>query len=668
MDSVPCRYNGVVSTDTTITTNVNMYEGSDKIKLTDISIADKDGLEVTPTCSGKGTKDGKVEVVLPVGTVLSKDRYNIKIELQSTDSKNTTQTKQLNLTINVVKAGQDGTPGKDSYTADLDNEMDSIALTSDGKAYNITDSIKTNIWVSKGNTKVALKRITVGTIQLQSGVSNDVGNNFNCTYKNNNSVYELTFIPKNTSTTINTKNSFPISLQYNDENGNELTSNLNFTINGIKAAKDGQDGQDGESPILYRLVPSVKQVVIDKDGKYSVDEITCNITKTVNGTTVNTTESGITINCYKDGATTATILTPGTGKIKTNSFSHELKLELVMGGQVHDVETISLVSDGLTAKPNLLRNTNFDVVDSKKGLLYYNYTNGVNIIQEGFNGYNVASKSLAGRSLEQMITLEPGKSYALSGYAKNNHVEGELYNTQCSGWLIQKAPTSTEDKDYIHKEELDFGLYEDGKKRNGVFYTFWGGSPVVTDSIGKRGTPNLIFGPTPEWEFKTITFKYKGTIKKDVMITTLYQWSQHDTNTGAGTTQSSSYIAAFKLEEGEVATPYIKHMDDYKSPLKSTVFKRSNGNPETPSGGDYNNPIPEGWSDGIPSTGTGAIWSSTNTFYATGVSTGWSTPQIMADSAEFDVCYSYSSTKPSAPTSHGTQNGSIRIIKNGGLL
>lgn len=46
-----------------------------------------------------------------------------------------------------------------------------------------------------------------------------------------------------------------------------------------------------------------------------------------------------------------------------------------------------------------------------------------------------------------------------------------------------------------------------------------------------------------------------------------------------------------------------KDGDDGISPntsFKSIVFKRINQKPETPNGGSYSNPVPSGWSDGIP--------------------------------------------------------------------
>ena len=95
------------------------------------------------------------------------------------------------------------------------------------------------------------------------------------------------------------------------------------------------------------------------------------------------------------------------------------------------------------------------------------------------------------------------------------------------------------------------------------------------------------------------------------------------------------------------------------SQFTSFAFIRSKTKPSTPSGGTYENPIPNGWSDGIPE-GTDPVWFSTRVFNSDNSIAGrWSTPTLLTDSASMDVCYSNSNTRPDAPTTHGIQNNSI---------
>ena len=63
--------------------------------------------------------------------------------------------------------------------------------------------------------------------------------------------------------------------------------------------------------------------------------------------------------------------------------------------------------------------------------------------------------------------------------------------------------------------------------------------------------------------------------------------------------------------------------------FQSTVFQRSPTAPATPSGGTYANPVPAGWSDGVPS-GTAPVWMSSR-WFGTGMGDTWSVPALMVD-------------------------------------
>lgn len=97
----------------------------------------------------------------------------------------------------------------------------------------------------------------------------------------------------------------------------------------------------------------------------------------------------------------------------------------------------------------------------------------------------------------------------------------------------------------------------------------------------------------------------------------------------------------------------------------STVFCRKASQPDTPIGGSYSSPVPDGWSDGIPQLDeeSNPIWESHRRFTNDGnvpQDDEWTTPKLMMDSADFDCCYSsYSAGTPSAPTTHGEQSSEI---------
>lgn len=80
------------------------------------------------------------------------------------------------------------------------------------------------------------------------------------------------------------------------------------------------------------------------------------------------------------------------------------------------------------------------------------------------------------------------------------------------------------------------------------------------------------------------------------------------------------------------------------SSFVSFVFKRSHTTPMTPYGGTFENPIPEGWSDGIPPEDDGkAVYSSKRLFSndsSIPQDEEWSAPQLMVDTVDFDVEWS----------------------------
>lgn len=78
------------------------------------------------------------------------------------------------------------------------------------------------------------------------------------------------------------------------------------------------------------------------------------------------------------------------------------------------------------------------------------------------------------------------------------------------------------------------------------------------------------------------------------------------------------------------------------SKFKSYVFIRSLNTPTTPQGGSFDNPVPTGWSDGIPA-GDLQVWTSSRWFYSDDsmtAQTSWSVPIATTDTAEIDFEFS----------------------------
>jgi hypothetical protein len=94
--------------------------------------------------------------------------------------------------------------------------------------------------------------------------------------------------------------------------------------------------------------------------------------------------------------------------------------------------------------------------------------------------------------------------------------------------------------------------------------------------------------------------------------------------------------------------------------FKSIVFIRSEATPATPGTqawidaggtfeGDYDNPVPTFWSDGVPN-GTKQLWSSTRVFNENGPVGSWTAPSSLTDTATIDFAYNDSTGQPTLPT------------------
>ena len=103
----------------------------------------------------------------------------------------------------------------------------------------------------------------------------------------------------------------------------------------------------------------------------------------------------------------------------------------------------------------------------------------------------------------------------------------------------------------------------------------------------------------------------------------------------------------------EWSEPVQVTAEDGKSTFKSIVFKRTNATSvTTPAGGNYANPVPADWSDGIPD-GDAQLWMSTRIFTSDGEppqQDSWTTPRPATDTADIDFEFSEVPENPGNPT------------------
>lgn len=218
-----------------------------------------------------------------------------------------------------------GFDGESAIVADFDNEMESIALTYEGKT--VSQSVlNTTVGMWYGTKKLQLKSISCVT---PAGVTES--------YNVNTGVIAFT-VASGISMPARSEVRITVTATVQDT---DISRELVFTITGVRAGNPGSDA------ILYRLVPSVSSVSKRKDGTYSVAGVSCTRTKSVGGSTSITTDG--VLKYSKDGGAEVEIQN-GTS-ISPKNFTTQLQFVYYVGGQVVDRETIPMVVDGTDGNP-----------------------------------------------------------------------------------------------------------------------------------------------------------------------------------------------------------------------------------------------------------------------------------------------------------------------------
>lgn len=218
-----------------------------------------------------------------------------------------------------------GFDGESAIVADFDNEMESVALTYEGKT--VSQSVlNTTVGMWYGTQKLQLKSISCVT---PSGVTES--------YNINTGVIAFT-VAAGISMPARSEVRITVTATVQDT---DISRELVFTIAGVRAGNPGSDA------VLYRLVPSVSSVSKRKDGTYSVAGVSCTRTKSVGGSTTVTTDG--VLKYSKDGGSEVEIQN-GT-EVSPRNFTTQLQFVYYVGGQVVDRETIPMIVDGSDGNP-----------------------------------------------------------------------------------------------------------------------------------------------------------------------------------------------------------------------------------------------------------------------------------------------------------------------------
>lgn len=156
-------------------------------------------------------------------------------------------------------------------------------------------------------------------------------------------------------------------------------------------------------------------------------------------------------------------------------------------------------------------------------------------------------------------------------------------------------------------------------------------------------------------------YEYAVSMSFTSQYDTLYWTSEQITSAEPGQYIYIKTIRYWGTENSDEAT--WKTTEDYSwvryglngysnLPFVSTVFLYASVTPAAPTGGNYESPVPTGWSDGVPSSGTGSLWLSQRKFTADGLAPqdeAWSTPVLATGTTTLNIRYATTDECPKDP-------------------
>lgn len=176
-----------------------------------------------------------------------------------------------------------GEKGEDSVVLDLDNEMDSVAVDSDGKI-RLAQTVTINATIYKGASAQTIESVSAGWINNTPPSKCDIDNNGVAIIKYN-------FFPTSDYRFDNKAYTSVISVEYGGK-----TYNATFTLTPVFA------GSNGEAAVIYNVKPSMTSCPFSRTSSNDITPssylLQCGYTKTVGGTT--TTEDNATDNFEED--------------------------------------------------------------------------------------------------------------------------------------------------------------------------------------------------------------------------------------------------------------------------------------------------------------------------------------------------------------------------------
>lgn len=214
-----------------------------------------------------------------------------------------------------------GEDGESAIVADLDNEIESIALSYDGRTESAWEfSPVVSMWYG-------LKKLTLDSLTTKL-----VGNTISSVHVVSNvSTGKITVSIDNNSLVDSFQVEITVKATVKEQS---YIKQVVFSVNCVKA------GTPGEDVTLYSLKPSVNVIHKDKNGNLDPVSITCKKLKTI-GSTQEETQDGVLKYKIDSGS-----LLNYSGAIDCSRISSKIHFEYSVDGVLWDTEDVFIILDG----------------------------------------------------------------------------------------------------------------------------------------------------------------------------------------------------------------------------------------------------------------------------------------------------------------------------------
>ena len=547
-------------------------------------------------------------------------------------------TVELDKTLTVSRV-QDGQPADPTVIIDLKSESDVVAAQNNGTGYDLT-GLDNQIYLYKADTIVSSDDVVFGIQGIPSGTGTTVektisGLKFTVTKATGVVVIASTNLDSWTTdqvviTFTATYNGTTYSQQYTLAKSRAGTDSVHVDLKSesdVVASKSDGTG--------YDLTDIQNEIRLYKGGEKLTNGVTYGPASTTkNGLTVsvNTTTGAFTLSGTNWNTNQEFFIINATYNSKTYSKTYSI----TKGRQGISATLIQLTNDSHIIQADESGSAyNYDGANTTASIIIggdddsNNWTWTAPTIPSGLT----ASITNSNRT----VTITSSTTTFRSGTI--------TFTATRTGYSTQTAVFSiTKNNDGANAVIIDLtnDSHNIQANKDGVAYNHTGATTTATVKKGGQDDSN-----NWTWTAPTIPSGLTATISSDnrtVTITDSATTFRSGTITFTATrTGYATQIAVFSITKTKDGLTGQVIVDSY-------IFKRSASQPPTPSGGDFANPVPSGWSDGIPADDQygNPVWFSHRKFTSDGLTpqaAAWSTPQKVLQPST-SIRYVFSETEP----------------------